>query len=65
MIFAGRELKIEYINPYQKDYGAYYVKQILVDEIPYAFKAGEPVIERKVIELLENTNKHTITVILE
>lgn len=65
VVFAGRELVIEYINKNLKEHDAYCIKQILIGEAPYIFKEGSPVIERQVLEKLEVTKKHLITVILE
>lgn len=65
MMFAGRALQIEYHNPYQKDYQAYRVKQILINGIPYIFKNHKPVIERHDIEALDSMKVHIIQVILE
>ena len=64
MIFMGKELKIEYINKNQKDAGAYCIKQILIDEEPYAFEE-KPIIQKQDLERLQDKKKHTIQVILE
>ena len=64
MNFAERQLKVEYVNENNKEYGEYKVSEIYIDEKEYRFD-GQPIIDRNVITSLDEIVKHTIKVVLK
>lgn len=64
MNFAERQLKVEYVNEDNKEYGEYKVSKIYINGQEYKFN-GQPVIDRNVITSLDEIVKHTIKVVLK
>ena len=62
--FAERQLRVEYVNENNKEYGEYIVSEIYIDEKEYRFD-GQPIIDRNVITSLDEIVKHTIKVVLK
>ncbi|WP_347707971.1 hypothetical protein [Clostridium sp. C2-6-12] len=64
MNFAGRQLKIEYINEENKEFGEYKVSQIYINEQEYKFN-NEPMIKRNELLSMDENIQHIVRVILK
>lgn len=62
LTFAGRKLKICYINRDMLEYGSYQVKGITLDGVHYDRNQGKNLVLRKDIEALEKACEHEIRV---
>lgn len=65
LVFAKRNLMIQYNNKKSRQYGDYKVEIISIDGTLYKFDAGYDVIKRVDIQALDEENKHVIVVELK
>ena len=64
MNFAERQLKVEYVNESNKEYGEYKVREIYINGQEYSFSEN-PVIKRELITSLDKNSPNIIQVILK
>jgi cellobiose phosphorylase len=62
LVFAERNLKIQYSNKASKEYGDYAISSISIDGQVYATEAGSDTIKRSDIASLDAETKHVILV---
>ncbi|WP_435921861.1 GH36-type glycosyl hydrolase domain-containing protein [Paenibacillus sp. DYY-L-2] len=65
-LFAGRMLRVVYLNPQGADFGSYRVKSVLIngESATYSAKGNGCLVERSVIEALSEDGVHAVEIVL-
>lgn len=65
-LFAGKMLRVAYLNPQGLDYGSYRVKSVLVngESVMFSTLGNGSLVERSVIEALPDEGMHAVEIVL-